>query len=347
MKIDIYPHILPAKYKEALEKRANKSFYLRDVNDATPGLWDLDLRFRIMDKYGDMRQVLTLASPPIESVVGPQDAADLSRLANDEMAELLEKYPSRFIGAVACIPMNNLDVALRETVRAIEELRFKGVQIYTSVNNEKPLDHEDFLPLYAKMAEYGLPVWIHPLRGKGFSDYRSEDHSKYWIFSMFGWPYETTAAMTRLVFSGIMEMYPRLRVITHHCGGMVPYFADRIMGGQDYAEVCCKARFKEKLSEEPIEYFKMFYADTALYGGTSSLMCGYDFFGPKKIVFGTDMPYDSEGGDRYVRQTIQAIERMDITDEQKKMIFEGNARRLLRMDEENGRVNHVNSTENS
>jgi len=328
LKIDIYPHILPAKYKEALEKKTKGAFYLRDVDQATPGLWDLDLRFRIMDKYGEMRQVLTIASPPVEAVVGPKDALDLSRLANDEMAGLMEKYPARFVAAAACIPMNDMDAALKEVERAVDQLGFKGVQIYTSVN-DKPLDNEEFLPLYEKMAGYNLPLWIHPLRGRDFADYRSENHSKYWIFSMFGWPYETTAAMTRFVFSGILEKYPSLKIITHHCGGMIPFFAPRMAGGQDYAEICLNAKFKRPLSKEPVEYYRLFYADTALYGGTASLMCGCAFFGSDHLLFGTDTPYDCEGGERYVRETIKAIEAMDIPAVDKEKILAGNAKRLL------------------
>lgn len=328
--IDIYPHILPVKYKKAMEKRAGENYYLRDVDDATPTLWDLDRRFRVMDEHEGLRQVLTLASPPVEEVVGPDDVVELSRIANDEMAELVEKYPDRFAAAAACLPMNDMDAALRETDRAIQELGLKGVQIFSPIN-DKAIDRQEFLPLYEKMSHYDLPIWIHPLRGRAYPDYRSEDHSKYWIFSMFGWPYETTAAMTRLVFSGILEKYPNLKIITHHCGGMVPFFAPRMAGGQDYAEICLKAKFKRPLSKPPIDYYRMFYADTALYGGTPSLMCGYAFFGPEHLLFATDMPYDCEGGARYTRLTIDAIKMMEISDAEKENIFQGNAKRLLHL----------------
>ena len=330
MMIDIYPHILPIKYKEALDKKGGEGFYLRTVDDALPALWDLESRFRIMDRYRGLTQVLTLASPPVEIVVELKDAIELSMIANDEMAELVIKYPDRFVAAVACLPMNDIDAALKELDRAINELHFKGVQLFSNING-KPLDHPDFIPLYERMSQYDLPVWIHPQRDISYSDYRSEDHSRYWIFSMFGWPYETTAAMTRLVFSGILENYPNLKIITHHCGGMIPFFADRMEGGQNFAEVRCNAKFKRSLSKPPKEYYRMFYADTALYGATPSLMCGHAFFGTEHILFGTDMPYDSEGGEAYVRQTIEAIERMEIPEIEKVKIFEGNARRLLHL----------------
>jgi aminocarboxymuconate-semialdehyde decarboxylase len=328
--IDIYAHILPINYKNALDRKARSDYYLRGVDDAVPTLWDLDRWFGIVDEFDGLRQVLTLASPPIESVVGDKEAVELAKLANDEMAELVAKYPRRFVAAVACLPMNDIDAALKELDRAITQLNFKGVQIYTPTN-DKPIDQKEFLPLYDKMSQYDLPIWIHPQRDRSFSDYRSEDHSKYWIFSMFGWPYETTSAMTRLVFSGIMEKYPNLKIITHHCGGMLPYFADRMAGGQDFADVCLGAKFKKHLNKPPIEYFRRFYGDTALYGAPNSLMCGYAFFGSEHMLFGTDMPYDCECGARYLRLTIDAINTITIPEDHKKMIFEGNAKRLLHL----------------
>ncbi len=332
MKIDIFPHILPLKYKEALYKIVPPGFHLQDVIDATTSLFDLDYRFRLMDKYEGLQHVLTLAAPPVEMVADPKTAADLARLGNDEMAELVQKYPDRFPAAVASLPMNDMEAALRETDRAIKELGFRGVQIFTPTGG-KPLDSPEFMPLYDKMAEYDLPIWIHPERDVSFVDYPGEKRSRYMIFHIFGWPYETAAAMTRLVFSGVFDRHPDMKFITHHCGGLVPYFEQRIIGAYDHAEVLRGAKYKLGLSEEPIEYFKKFYNDTAIYGHTPGLMCGYAFCGPERMVFGTDFPYDSELGDRYTRQTIESVERMDIGDKEKKMIFEDNARRLLKLAE--------------
>lgn len=129
--IDVFPHILPPKYKDALYKKIPSSAYGRKLTDAFPSLTDLDIRFRIMDKYDGLVQVLTLASPPIQDVVGPKDAVELTRIANDEMAELVAKYPDKFVSAVASLPLNDVDAALKEADRAITELRFKGVQIFS------------------------------------------------------------------------------------------------------------------------------------------------------------------------------------------------------------------------
>lgn len=328
MKIDVFPHIIPQRYKEALYQKAPSGFFGSAWIDATPTLTNLDARFRIMDQYEGLVQVLTLGSPPLEKVVGPKDAVELSKIANDEMAELVVKYPDRFVAAVACLPMNDVDAALKELDRAIVELRFRGVQIHNPIG-DKPMDSPEFLPIYEKMAHYNLPIWVHSLRDITVPDYAGEDSSKFLVFSIYGWPYETTVAMTRLVFSGIFDKYPNLKVITHHSGGMVPYYAGRIAGFYDHNEM--QLNFKHQLTKRPLDYYRMFYNDTAIYRNTPALMCCYAFFGAEHMLFGTDMPYDSQFGLRQVREVISSVEEMDISDAEKKLIFEDNARRLLRL----------------
>lgn len=334
MKIDVFAHIIPPKYKEALYQQANRSFYAgkwNQVIDGTPALSNINGRLRLIERYEGLSQVLTVASPAIEESASPEKAIYLAKLVNDEMAELTTKYPDKFVSAVACLPMNDMDAALKEVDRAINDLKFRGVQVFTPVNG-KALDSPEFLPLYEKMFKYDLPIWIHPARDRSIPDYRNEDHSKYYMYQMFGWPYETTAAMVRLVFSGIMEKYPGIKFITHHCGAMIPYFAERIVVGQDYAEVNLKAKWKQALSKPPIEYFRMFYGDTALNGSTAGLMCGYAFFGAEHMIFATDFPYDNENGDRFTREVIGSVKLMNIPDEHKERIFESNAKRLLHLD---------------
>ena len=330
MKIDIFPHIMPAKYKEAFYKEAPPNFYHKELTEAIPTLFDLESRFRIMDKYEGLIQVLNLAQPPVEEIFDPQKAADMAKLANDEMAELVMKYPDRFAAAVACLPMNNMEAALKEVDRAVKDLKFRGVQIYTPIN-DKPLDSPEFMPLYEKMSQYDLPILIHPMRNGIFADYKGEEKSKYNIFIVIGWPYETAAAMIRLVFSGVLEKYPNLKFITHHCGSMIPFFEQRIENIYDSFEMRQGDTSTQDLTKKPLEYFKMFYNDTAVNGSTAALMCGYAFCGADHLLFGTDMPFDSQLGDRFLRQTIESIERMEIPDFEKKMIFEDNARKLLRL----------------
>ena len=330
MKVDVLPHILPKRYKEALYRMAPSGFYIQDVVETLPTLYDLEHRFRIMDKFEGLMQVLTLSNPPIEQIGDVTKAVDLSRLANDEMAELVARYLDRFVAAAAALPMIDMDATLKEVDRAINDLKFRGVVINTPIN-DKPLDAPEFLPLYEKISHYNLPIWIHPVREVNVSDYGSEKRSKYMIFHIFGWPYETAAAMTRLVFSGILEKYPNLKFITHHCGGMVPYLEQRIVGAYDHAEMLRGAKYKQGLTKAPIDYFKMFYYDTSIYGSAPGLMCAHAFCGADHMLFATDFPYDSQFGERYIRQTIDSIHHMAISDVEKRMIFFDNAKKLLRL----------------
>ncbi len=338
MKIDIFPHIIPVKYKEALYKRTMSekgSHGRREVDkiEALPSLFDLDVRFRIMDKYEGLLQVLTLGAPAVEDIAGPKDVIELARIANDGMAELVRKYPDKFVAAVACLPMNDMDAAMKELERAITELGFKGVQISSDING-KPLDSPEFTPLFEKMAYYNLPILIHPetKAADEVSDYPGETESKYLIHVNFRWPYRTTLAMTRLALSGIFEKYPTLKIITHHCGAMVPFFAERIrVSFLTFEKFGMRPKFGHHLTKRPIDYYRMFYADTATNGSTPALMCGYAFFGADRMLFGTDFPYDAQLGDIFIRQGIAAIEEMNISDSEKKKIFEGNARELFRL----------------
>jgi len=327
LRIDAYSHVCPPKYRELLRKAAPKE--CATMIDPFPPLYDLDSRFRILDKY-DVIQVITPSWPSVE-LAAPNSAVDLARALNDETAELVRKYPGRFPAAIASLPMNDMDAALDETDRAIKDLRMRGVLIYTPVA-DRPLDSPEFMPLYEKMSAYNLPLVIHPMRNPDYADYRTEKESLYRIYNTFGWIYETTTAMTRLIFSGVLEKYPNLKFLTHHCGGMVPFYAERIRQFQNLGEMRWGLRYYDRLTKEPLDYYKMFYADTAIYGNTPALMCGHAFFGADHLLFGIDMPLgDMEYGYRNYRQTINAIDEMAISDEDKKKIYVENARRFYRL----------------
>jgi aminocarboxymuconate-semialdehyde decarboxylase len=328
MKIDVFTHVQPEKYKAALYRFSNKFEADKKVQDNRPTLTDQKMRLDIIDKYDGYVQVLSGTLPPLEEVMSPDEAPELARLCNDELAELTAKYPNKYIAAIANVPLNNIDAALNETERAVKELGFKGIQVYPSALG-KPLSLEEFMPLYEMMADFDLPIWIHPMRRISTPDFAVEDQSYHQLFSIFGWPYDTTAIMTRLVFAGIFEKYPHIKIITHHCGAMVPFFAERIKVHYDNGLERLGAERFPGLTKHPIDYFRMFYADTALNGNTSALMCAYDFFGEDHMLFGTDMPYDIGNGDVSIRQTIEAIDGMAVPDSSKKKMYEENAKNLL------------------
>ncbi len=330
MKIDVFNHVMFPRYKQALYKYSNKFRVEKAVQDMRPILGDYEARLRMIEPYPDMVQILSATMPPVEEVVGPAEAAELARICNDEIAEVQVKHPDKFIGAIANVPLNNTDVALAETERAIKQLGFKGIQIHTRVLG-KPISSDELMPLYELMASFDLPIWIHPMRSYNQPDYSSELVSFNQLFSIFGWPYDTTAAMTRLIFAGIFERFPNIKFITHHCGGMVPYFADRIRVHYDNGLQRLGTKYFKGHTKHPVDYFRMFYADTALNGNPSGLRCGLEFFGEDRLLFGTDMPYDVENGGFTIRKTIEAIEAMGISESVKKKIYEDNTRRLLHL----------------
>ncbi len=322
MKIDIFTHLVPPKYKAALGRVAP---HLEAQVARMPTIYDLDRRFRIMDKYEDVRQVVTITKTAASILEDPQYGADFAKLVNDEMAEIVNKYPDRFAAGVASVPMTDMDEAVREIDRAVQGLGLKGVLLLTPIRN-KPLDMEDFLPIFAKMSDLDLPIWIHP-----DLPIERDDYKKFFLSHVFGWPYESTAAMTYLVLSGLYERFPQLKIVIHHCGALVPFFDERIIESYLASDKIFGMDHQGKLSKHPIEYFKLFYVDTALSGGTNGLMCGHAFFGAGHLLFGTDMPMDSEFGDRMIWRTIESVERMAISDQEKKMIFEDNAKKLMNL----------------
>ncbi len=326
MKIDVYSHILPAKFMDAFRQRAGEKYVPADQSSRHT-LWDMEARFELMNKFEGLVQVLTPTGPCLERDASPDAAAYLARIYNDEMAELVLKYPDKFVAAVSCLPLNNIDATLKEIDRTINELGFKGILMNTPLNG-RPLDSPELMPIYERMSHYNLPIWIHPTGLASVPDYVSETESKYALFLVLGWPYETSMAMARLVCSGILEKYPNLKFITHHAGAMIPFFADRIEGSFDSQGISRKPPFQNK---PPIEYFRTFYNDTALYGNTAGLMCAHAFFGAEHLLFGTDMPYGPELGERFIRKTIDALEGMSISDSDKRKIFGANAKLLLHL----------------
>lgn len=186
-KIDIFTHIFPRAYADRMSEVAPAYKDAGKRVRGVPMLVDLDERFRVMDRFDEYQQVLSIATPPIEAFARPADAIDLARRANDGMAELVHKYPSRFPGFVASLPLNDPEEAVRETHRAVTQLGGRGIQLFTNVCG-KPLVAPEFLPLFDAMAAFDLPIWLHPYRGSEITDYATEDRSQYEIWWTFGWP---------------------------------------------------------------------------------------------------------------------------------------------------------------
>ncbi len=333
LKIDLFNHFFPKQFWDAF---LNSSYGLKDMGKRVaniPNIYDLDSRLRTMDEFGDYTQLLSLGSPPIEVFFGPADAPRMARIGNDGLAELVRKHPQRFIGFISSLPMSDPAEAVKELNRSVTELGAKGIQLYTNVLG-KALDAPEFLPVFEEAARLDVPVWLHPARGASFSDYATESKSKYEIWWTFGWPYETSAAMARLVFSGVYDRLPNLKVITHHMGGMIPYFEGRVGYGWDKlgsrtTDEDYEALLKS-MKKRPVDYFRSFLADTALFGARAATICGLDFFGIDNVVFASDTPFEPTPG-LYIRETIKVIESLDLTADQKDRIYRRNAEKLLKI----------------
>ncbi|OGA97059.1 MAG: amidohydrolase [Betaproteobacteria bacterium RIFCSPLOWO2_12_FULL_66_14] len=339
LKLDIFPHIFPKAFFDRMKELAEGNPALagqikRWLN--IPVLWDLEARLKMMDRFKGYKQILTLSLPAIEFLAGPEESPELARLANDGMAELVRDYPQYFPAFVASLPMNNVPAALEEMDRAINELGAKGVQIFTNMNG-RPMDDPEFFPVFERSVKtYDLPIWVHPTRTAKFADYPTEEKSKYEIYWLFGWPYETSAFMARLVFSGIMEQLPDLKIITHHLGAMAPFLEQRIALGmdqlgsrtadEDYTVIL------KRMGRRPVEFFRMFYADTSINGSAPAIRCGLDFYGVNHVLFGTDCPFDPEGGPLFIRENIRAIDSLKLKESDRRKLYFGNAIQMLRLE---------------
>jgi len=321
MAIDVFCHVVPPKYLAAINKKVAdgvlpplQPLFSWELQNTT--LYDMDARFKLMDQNPDVREIISVTGMFLETFAPPKEAIELARLANDEVAELVAKYPDRFAAGLAFLPCNDIDGTLSEIDRAINDLNLRGIEIGTDIAG-KPLDSPEFMSIYEKMEKYDLPVFIHPSKNSFFPDYPGETESRYGIFAAIGWPYTTSMAMLRLVHGGVLEKYPGIKFVTHHAGGTIPFLAKRIELGDQH-----------QLPKPLTEYLRLFYNDTAVQGNTANLMCAYAFFGSKHLVFATDFPF---GGPEGVSTVLRSIGEMDIPQSEKEEILEENAGRMFKL----------------
>lgn len=298
-------------------------------------LWDMDARLSMTAKWSDLQQVLTLSLPAPELIAGPEASPELARIANNGMAEICARNSDAFPAFVASLPMNNVPEALAEMDRVVTKLGARGIQLLTSVDG-RPLDHPDFYPVFERITKtYRLPIWLHPFREGGVPDYSSESRSEYEISAVLGWPHESSVAMARVVFSEMFDRLPGLTIITHHCGATIPYLLGRV--GPMWDELGLRSgnatyvAIRNRMSKRPIDYFREFYADTAIGGSVAALRCGMDFFGPSHVLFGTDCPFGPEGGMWFLRENIRALDALEMPADEKKDVYSRNALMLMRM----------------
>ena len=307
-KIDIFAHILPPKY---IEKYAQYNPKVKDrVEFAVKSMYDLDVRTNLMRRNPDVLQVVTVGNIPLEKFC-PEHSPELARMVNDELAEILVQRPDLFFGAVAAIPINDVDASLKEIDYAMNELKLSGIQVYTRVGTEWLADKK-YYPIFELMAKLDKPIWIHP---------DTHDTSIDNDFGLFSWSFETTLCMLRLVQAGIFTDFPNIKIITHHAGAMVPVLKERI-------KFLLKVGSRLQAFPGIAEHFKKFYVDTAIYGNTDGLMCAYNYYGVDHLLFGTDAPL-GPGGGGVTGGTLESVECMAIPPEDKERILRKNAIDIL------------------
>jgi uncharacterized protein len=331
MRIDVFTHVLPERYRarvlELLRRRGDQvaSDY-EGMLGMDPTLTDLDARLRFIDGLGsDYRQILVMAHTSAEHEE-PATALDLAATGNEELRDLVAAHPDRFVGWAAQTALQAGAEGLAAIRRAIEEQGALGVQIYTSIQG-RALDHPDYEPFFALMAELDRPIWIHPNRTAQWSDFPlTEPESKYGMYSRLGWPTDTAVTMCRLVYAGYLERWPDLKIITHHSGGTIPMLAGRVKGSPGASPGVIEGR-------PPLEDLKRFYADTANFGNPIALRAALDFFGPDHVLFGSDFGFSQT----FAPETIDDVETVITDEDVKRRVYEGNARRVLGLEERAGR----------
>ena len=322
--IDAYAHVFPMRLIEALED-VSPSAELRALHSQSSFLYDDARRVAYMDEHGFDTQVLVLARPPVWLGMDRGDIHRLTRVANDSIAEFVARQPRRFIG-VGVIPVVD-EVMMEEFERLHTELGLRGVLIFSNIEG-LPLDDPSMWPLYDRAAATGVPIWIHPQHAN-FYPWIGKDV----LDRTLAWPFDTSLAMARLVYGGVFEKHPDIKFVTHHMGGMIPYFASRIDAfsrttAPHYARLGIGESSGPALTGPAIDHFRRFYNDSVSNGSTDSLGLALRFFGSEHIMFGTDFPFGPEDGSWAVEE-LRTIRGMDLPDEDRERILHGNLERLL------------------
>ena len=325
MNIDVHNHFYPKAYMEELSKGGGYArverdaqgrlliHYEGDYNIVVGPHIDIEERLKAMDRCGIEMHVLTLTTPSVEREA-PEKGVKLAELANDGFSQVVEKYPERF-QAFAALPLQVPEAAAEELERAVRELGLRGGTLMTNVDG-KPLDLDEFMPVYEKAVELDVPLFLHPtspINSRAMEDYR--------LVPILGFGVDTSLAVLRLVFSGVLKKLPRLKLIASHLGGVYPYLRGRIETGFNAYPEC-----KVNIDEPPSTYLKKIWMDSIIYD-EDVLMSTLAYTGAEKIVLGSDHPHQI--GD--MANAIGRIERLDISDEDKERILWKNAAELLKL----------------
>jgi aminocarboxymuconate-semialdehyde decarboxylase len=336
MIIDFQAHVFPPEYLAEM-KRLDGAVILEEpdphsgmsyfydkklkcrINTATFQGQDIERRLEHMDELGIDLHVLTIPAPGADRYEG-EDAIKMARVANDAIAAICKRHPRRFIGFFT-LPSCDVQASLHELERSVNELGLKGFGCFANLNG-RPLDREELFPLYERLAEYKLPVYIHPTAPLA-TEVVGIDIMPTLIF---GWAFDSTVAMTRLVYGRVLERFPGINFVVADVGGVLAFFAQRAIN--IYTGRTEEIRRRYGLNENPLDTFRRFYVDTADHPATT-LRCVKDFFGAGRMVLGTNYPYGPQEGRLLVKNSLAAIDGLELSAGDKAKILGGNAAAIL------------------
>jgi predicted TIM-barrel fold metal-dependent hydrolase len=330
-RIDAHTHFSSLKVLDALEQADGKPFVLSRTYRTKPALVDAKARLEILDRNEvDIHVLVPIpwleAFPRVvhDRALAPQFA----RMMNDEIAAVVAAHPRRFRG-VALLASVDPDAMVAELTRCVKELGFVGAYLPVGPTARR-MDHPDFEPLYRAVVDLDVMLWLHPSRPP-LADYTDEKTSLYQVWQQMGWPYDTTAAMYRIVFSGVFERHPSLRIITHHHGGFVPYYQGGMRGSWAASEEEGR-ELSDRVSRPYIDHFKKFYCDTACKDFVPKVLeLALDFFGPERMLFGSDTPFGAGDGQSFTGGALRSIKAMQIAPDVRRTILSANAQRILKI----------------
>jgi len=336
MIIDFQAHVFPPEYLAEMKRRDGAVIleppdphsgmtYFYDkklecrINTCTLQGQDIERRLQHMDQHGVDIHVLTIPAPGADRYER-DDAIGLARVANDAIAAIARKYPKRFIGFFT-LPTCDIHASLDELERSVHQLGLRGFGCFANLNGQA-LDREELLPIYERLAKYKLPVYIHPTAPLATASSGIDIMPTL----IFGWAYDSTVAMTRLVYGRVLERFPEINWVVADVGGVLAFFAQRAIN--IYAGRTDEIRHKYGLQENPLDSFRRFYVDTADHPA-STLRCVKDFFTPDHMVLGSNYPYGPEDGCVLLKNSLKAIDGLDLNSVDKEKILGGNAAKIL------------------
>jgi aminocarboxymuconate-semialdehyde decarboxylase len=277
----------------------------------TPPMTDVDKRIEDMDRVGIDVQVVSLSTPNV-FFTDAKGQIEIARQVNDAYAELIAKHPTRFKG-FASIPMDDPDGALKELHRAIDELKLNGVILLSNIRG-KPLTAPDYRPFFNEANRLKLCVLLHPMLPVNTEPFR-----EYVLGPIIGFPFDTTLAVARMCYDGLLRELPDIRWIVGHLGGAIPYLMERMDNGwRDFPEC------REKIDELPSTYLKRLNYDTVSFS-SYSLKLVRDLVGAEHMVMGSDYPHLLGSIDR----AVTSIENLEVSSAEKQQIFAGTAMSIL------------------